>query len=104
MFPAHGDYIHHWGTGSFFINADECARGMDNYLAMNAAPSAAPIIIEFHSSMCGDSLDDRPEVAACINAICSGTRVPLGIRSQLTALPSFYYLHVEGGARCSYAQ
>ncbi len=102
MFPAYGDFIHHRGTGHFFIEADEFARGPEHYLAMNTAPVAAPIIIESQNGMSGDTLCDRPEIAERIKSICPGAKILLGIRSQFTILPSFYYLHVKGGAKCGY--
>jgi hypothetical protein len=104
VFPAFGDYIHHRSTGSFFADADEFALGPDHYLAMSPAPVTAPVIIETHNGMSGDTLDDRPEVAARIKAICPDARIMLGLRSQFTIMPSFHFLHVKGGASCTYGQ
>ena len=104
VFPAYSDFIHHRGTGHFFIEVDQFDRGPEHYLATNTAPVAAPVIIESQNGMCGDTLDDRPEVASRIKAIRPDAKILIGIRSQFTILPSFYFLHVKGGARCGYGE
>ncbi len=104
VFPAYGDYIHLRGTASFFINAEEFACGPEHYMAMNPAHVEAPVIIESHNGMCGDTLEDRPQVAARIKALCPDAKILLSIRSQFTIIPSFYFLHVKGGGTESYVE
>lgn len=99
VFPAYDSWIQLTNQASFFFKDEEFGKGVDHYLEMLPQSEPGKTVVESDETLSGNQIEDHPGVADRLHDILPNARIVVCLRSQFTAIRSYYKIYLKNGGR-----